>query len=100
MPAVARPAHRRHAGGRGTRSARRHDTQVRSVRAQPRARGPAGLMPLAATVVEELRRIVGRESVIDSANDLRIFERDASIEGALPDAVVLASTTAEVAGVI
>src|SRR6202049_1430392 len=57
-------------------------------------------MALATAVVEELRRIVGRESVIDSANDLRIFERDASIEGALPDAVVLASTTAEVAGVI
>src|ERR1700681_3132290 len=57
-------------------------------------------MALATAVVEELRRIVGRESVIDSANDLRIFERDASIEGALPEAVVLASTTAEVAGVI
>ncbi len=57
-------------------------------------------MALATSVVEELRRIVGRDSVIDSANDLRIFERDASIEGALPDAVVLASTTAEVAGVI
>src|ERR1700692_3477244 len=57
-------------------------------------------MALATSVLEELRRIVGRESVIDSANDLRIFERDASIEGALPDAVVLASTTAEVASVI
>jgi len=50
--------------------------------------------------VEELRQIVGRASVIDSANDLRIFERDASIEGASPDAVVLASTTRQVAGVI
>ncbi|MHB8587249.1 MAG: FAD-binding oxidoreductase [Candidatus Dormibacteraceae bacterium] len=57
-------------------------------------------MALASSVVEELRRIVGRESVIDSANDLRIFERDASIEGALPDAVVLAATTEQVAGVI
>jgi glycolate oxidase len=57
-------------------------------------------MALEAAVVEELRRIVGRESVIDSANDLRIFERDASIEGALPDAVVLPSTTEQVAGVI
>jgi glycolate oxidase len=57
-------------------------------------------MPLEAAVVEELRRIVGRESVIDSANDLRIFERDASIEGAIPDAVVLAASTEEVARVI
>jgi len=57
-------------------------------------------MPLHSSVVEELRRIVGRESVIDSANDLRIFERDASIEGALPDAVVLPSTTEQIAGVI
>jgi glycolate oxidase len=55
---------------------------------------------LAKSVVEELRRIVGRDSVIDAANDLRIFERDASIEGALPDAVVLASTTEQVAAVI
>src|ERR1700674_5362710 len=57
-------------------------------------------MALATSVVEELRRIVGRDSVIDSANDLRIFERDASIEGALPDAVVLAATTEQVAAVI
>jgi glycolate oxidase len=55
---------------------------------------------LAEPVAEELRRIVGRESVIDSANDLRIFERDASIEGAVPDAVVLASTTEQVAAVM
>jgi glycolate oxidase len=57
-------------------------------------------MALAGSVVEELRRIVGREAVIDSANDLRMFERDASIEGALPDAVVLAATTEQVASVI
>jgi glycolate oxidase len=57
-------------------------------------------MPLTSSAIDELRRIVGRESVIDSANDLRIFERDASIEGALPDAVVLASTTKDVAGVM
>jgi glycolate oxidase len=57
-------------------------------------------MGLASSVVEELRRIVGREAVIDSANDLRMFERDASIEGALPDAVVLAATTEQVASVI
>jgi glycolate oxidase len=57
-------------------------------------------MALPIPVVEEIRRIVGSESVIDSANDLRIFERDASIEGALPDAVVLPATTEQVAEVI
>src|SRR5437879_13656876 len=57
-------------------------------------------MPLPGGVAEELRRIVGRESVVDAPNDLRIFERDGSIEGAIPDAVVLASTTKEVSDVI
>jgi glycolate oxidase len=57
-------------------------------------------MALPISVIEELRRIVGRESVIDSANDLRIFERDASIEGAVPDAVVLPASTEQVASVI
>src|SRR5437763_1554468 len=57
-------------------------------------------MPLPADVAEALRRIVGRESVIDAPNDLRIFERDGSIEGALPDAVVLASSTDHVAAVM
>ena len=57
-------------------------------------------MPLEAPVLAQLRRIVGRDHVIDSANDLRIFARDASIEGAVPDAVVLPATNDEVAAVI
>lgn len=57
-------------------------------------------MSLPETVAQELRGIVGRDSVIDSPNDLRIFERDASIEGALPDAVVLASNTQQVSDVV
>ena len=57
-------------------------------------------MPLPESVAEELRRAVGREAVIASHNDLRIFERDGSIEGAMPDAVVLASTTQQVSDVI
>src|SRR5436190_8436842 len=57
-------------------------------------------MSLPRQVAEELRGIVGREAVIDSANDLRIFERDGSIEGAMPDAVVLASTTEQVSAVM
>jgi glycolate oxidase len=57
-------------------------------------------MPLDSAIAEELRGVVGRDSVIDSANDLRIFERDGSIEGAQPDVVVLASSTQQVADVI
>ncbi len=57
-------------------------------------------MALQTAVVEELRRAVGREQVITSPDDLRIFERDASIEGAVPDAVVLPATTQEVAAVM
>ena len=57
-------------------------------------------MPLPEAVAQELRSIVGRDAVIDSRNDLRIFERDGSIEGALPDAVVLASGTEQVASVV
>jgi len=57
-------------------------------------------MTLETDVLNELRRAVGREHVIASANDLRIFERDASIEGAAPDAVVLPANTAEVSAVI
>ncbi len=36
-------------------------------------------MAIPAAVTSELRRAVGRDAVIDSANDLRIFERDGSI---------------------
>ena len=57
-------------------------------------------MPLQESVLMQLQRIVGREHVIDNVNDLRIFERDASIEGAAPDAVILPGTNAEVAAVI
>jgi glycolate oxidase len=57
-------------------------------------------MPLPPPVITELRSVVGREHVIDGAYDLRIFERDASIEGAVPDAVVLPATNDEVAAVI
>ena len=57
-------------------------------------------MPLAKAVIDELRHAVGRDAVIDSANDLRIFERDASIEGAKPDVVVLAATTQQVSDVM
>lgn len=53
-------------------------------------------MPLPERVRSELRRIVGDRHVIDRADDLVIFERDGSISGSLPDAVVLAGSTDEV----
>ena len=57
-------------------------------------------MTLPEAVVGELRRAVGNDAVIVSPNDLRIFDRDGSIAGATPDAVVLASSTEQVSEVI
>ncbi len=57
-------------------------------------------MPLAPQVIEELRRVVGKDHVVNSPDDLRIFERDASIEGAVPDAVVLPANTRQVSDVM
>src|SRR5438309_1390320 len=58
-------------------------------RPRPPLRGGRRLMALSQSVVGELQRIVGRPHVVHEPNDLRIFERDGSITGALPDAVVL-----------
>src|SRR6202162_4715035 len=57
-------------------------------------------MALQSPVLAELRSVVGRDQVIDGAYDLHIFARDASIEGAMPHAVVLPATNDEVAGVV
>ena len=46
-------------------------------------------MAASQTLLRELRRIVGDGNVISDHHDLVIFERDASITGSLPDAVVL-----------
>src|SRR6266478_1438916 len=100
MQPLARASDRRCRRDGSARDAGLDDQALRSVRTQPRARGTARLMGLEPEVVNELRRAVGREHVIASSNDLRIFERDASIEGAAPDAVVLPATTAEVSSVI
>src|SRR6266567_1115319 len=93
------PRHRRR-GGRSAEHAWLHDASFRALRARSPARGAAGLMPLAPQVIEELRRVVGRDHVIAGADDLRIFERDASIEGAVPDAVVLPANTQQVSDVM
>src|SRR5260370_38391218 len=77
-----------------------HDAPLRSLRTQPRARGPAGVIGLEPEVLNELRQAVGRDHVIASANALRIFERDASIKGAAPYAVVLPANTSDGSRVI
>jgi len=46
--------------------------------------------------LEQLRKAVGRANVISEPNDLVIFERDASIKGALPDAIVFPGSASEV----
>jgi glycolate oxidase len=46
--------------------------------------------------VEQLRKAVGTDHVVTEPHDLVIFERDASITGALPDAIVFPASTAEV----
>ena len=50
--------------------------------------------------LEQLRKAVGREHVVSDPHDLVIFERDASITGALPDAIVYPANTAEVSKVM
>src|SRR5207249_230858 len=99
QPLAGAPRHWRR-GGRGAEHAWLDDASLRALRERSRARGAAGLMPLAPHIIEELRRVVGRDHVIAGADDLRIFERDASIEGAVPDAVVLPASTQQVSDVM
>jgi glycolate oxidase len=56
-------------------------------------------MGLPSSLLPELKRIVGEQNVVHQAHDLKIFERDGSITGALPDAVVLPADRDQVAAV-
>jgi glycolate oxidase len=57
-------------------------------------------MGMAPTVLERLRRAVGADHVVAEPHDLVIFERDGSVAGAVPDAVVFPANTGEVATVV
>jgi glycolate oxidase len=57
-------------------------------------------MALSSSLLRQLRRVVGEEHVISDPLDLAIFERDGSIVGALPDAVVLPETADQVSQVV
>src|SRR5439155_24146417 len=100
MQLLAGAACRWRRGGRGAEHAALHDAALRALRERSRARGAAGLMPLASNVIEELRRVVGRDHVIAGVDELRIFERDASIVAAVPDAVVLHASTQQLSDVM
>ena len=50
--------------------------------------------------LEQLRRAVGAGHVVSERDDLVIFERDASITGSLPDAIVFPSGAEEVSRVV
>lgn len=55
---------------------------------------------IAKWLVDDLRRIVGKSNVLDSAVDLQLYQYDAYLEERRPDAVVFVHSTEEVAGVV
>ena len=50
--------------------------------------------------LEQLRKAVGPDHVVADPLDLRIWERDASVEGQIPDAIVFPASAQEVARVL
>ena len=55
---------------------------------------------IAKPLVDELRQIVGKANLLDSAVDLQLYQYDAYLEERRPDAVVFVHSTDEVAGVV
>ncbi|GCE46488.1 glycolate oxidase [Thermosporothrix hazakensis] len=53
-----------------------------------------------ASVVQELRGLLGTRNVLSTPYDLTLYEYDASIERGKPDIVVLPSSTEEVAAIV
>ena len=51
-------------------------------------------------MIKELQRIVGKDHVVYHPEDLMVFEYDGSIDKAIPDAVVLPSSTQEVSEIV
>ena len=52
------------------------------------------------SLLDQLKRIVGDAYVVHEPDGLIAFEYDGSVDRALPEAVVLPSSTAEVSGVM
>ena len=51
-------------------------------------------------IARQLRRIVGKDAVLDQPNDLLLYEYDGSIERGLPEYVVFPQTTEHVAAIM
>jgi glycolate oxidase len=51
-------------------------------------------------IARKLRRIVGKDAVLDQPNDLLLYEYDGSIERGLPEYVVFPQTTGHVAAIM
>jgi glycolate dehydrogenase FAD-linked subunit len=51
-------------------------------------------------LVDELRQVVGKANVLDSAVNLQLYQYDAYLEERRPDAVVFVHSTDEVAGIV
>ncbi len=54
-------------------------------------------MPLSSSVLRELKRIMGRDAVLDRPEDVMLYEYDAGQSQGTPGAVVFPQTTAQVA---
>jgi glycolate oxidase len=50
-------------------------------------------------IIRELEKLLGREAVLSSKEDLQLYEYDGSVEQARPECVVFPRTTEDVAGV-
>jgi glycolate oxidase len=50
-------------------------------------------------IIRELEKLLGREAVISSPDDLLLYEYDGSVEEARPECVVFLRTTADVSGI-
>ena len=55
---------------------------------------------MSSPLMEDLRRIVGKANVLDSAVELQLYQYDAYLEERRPDVVAFVHSTEEVAGVV
>lgn len=52
------------------------------------------------TAIAQLRRVLGKENVLDAAEDRMLYEYDAGVDKGLPGAVVFPATTEDVAEIV